>query len=139
MEIANPVTRILLAWTALAALAAFFILHANIHPMDVVTLSQGKQDTIAKNNLRRITLKPVWAINSFTLYALYCHQISSSIKSSLMNVYLNQECQNNSISLTTHSDWLVKLRIFVWYLPLTNTGKNVVPVCIRDKRKNHPN
>ena len=78
LGIANPVTRILLAWTALAALAAFFIFHENIHLMDVFTLSQGKQDTIAKSNLRRITLTPVWGINSFALHALYCHQISSS-------------------------------------------------------------
>ena len=77
-------TRILLAWTAVAAISRIFHSSRKNLPMDVVTLSQGNQDTIAKNNLRRITFKPVWGINlTFLPFMLsivaYCHEISSSI------------------------------------------------------------
>ena len=52
-QIADPVTRPLLTWTARGRVISIFILRENIH----APLSVGVLNTISKNNLRGIILR----------------------------------------------------------------------------------
>ena len=61
-----------------------FILHDNIETMHVVTVSVGNLDTIAKNYLRRVSLRLTdEGLISVTFHFLSFRRISSSIQENM--------------------------------------------------------